>query len=150
MKQQPSKAPPCDPASPFDRAQAEASFLIELAAPDAVRPTRLQLSLLEDRELSMIATRLAKLRTDCGCAAGAVLLISALAAGTVVACRTGATGAIEAAILIAKVLGSSFVAMLGGKTIAVLVARARWQLERRRLIRRFAGLQPGSRHVMVR
>lgn len=150
MKQRPSKARPCDPAGPFDRTQAEARFLIELAAPAAVGPTRLQLSILEDQELAASATLLARLRTDCGCAAGAALLISALAAGSVLACRAGAAGALEAAVLIAKVLGGSLVAMLAGKAAAILVSRGRWQLERRRLIRRFAALQPGSRHVMVR
>lgn len=118
-----------------NRPDLEREFL--LALPKVQRPPdATQLQHLGDRQLQQTTQRLVRLRSDCGCSAGAVVLAIALAGATVLGIRRAPSGVAATATLAVLSLVAVFVITSIGKLAAILVARARWHVESRNVLRR--------------
>ena len=130
------------------RDQAEAAFL------DAVRggratPHTSQVRALHDAELIRVTRRLQRLRSECGCQAGAWSMTVALIAAPVVAALHGASGPVGVLVLVllcaAAVIGAGVV----GKVITIAAYRLRWRIERNRVLRYLAERET-DQHVILR
>lgn len=119
------------------RDQAEAAFL------DVVRgglpaPRISQIRALDDAELILMTRRLQRLKSECGCQAGAWSMTVALIVAPAVAAIHGASGAV--AVLVVALLSAASVigAAVAGKVITIAVSRLRWRVERAQVLRQLA------------
>ncbi len=126
------------PTSPWpSREQAEAAFL------DAVRggqpaPRVSQVRALDDAELTRVVGRLQRLRSECGCKAGAWSMTAALVAAPVLAASHGASGLAGALVLALLCAASVAGAAVAGKVITIAAYRLRWHIERNQVLRQLA------------
>jgi hypothetical protein len=119
------------------RGQAEAAFL------DAIRggqpaPSVSQVRALDDVELTRVADRLQRLRSECGCKAGAWSMTAALIIAPIVAVVHGASGPAGMAVLALLCAVSVAGAAVAGKVITIAAYRLRWRIERHQVLRQLA------------
>ena len=116
------------------RRNLEREFL--LALPKAQRPSDpSQLQHLGDGQLQQMTQRLLRLRNDCGCSAGAVVLAISLAGATVLGIRRAPSGLAATAMLVLLSLMAVFLVTSIGKLAAILATRVRWHVESSHILR---------------
>lgn len=130
------------------REQVEAAFL------DAVRggqpaPRTSQVRALDDAELIRMTRRLQRLRSECGCQAGAWSMTGALLAAPVVAALHGVSGPVGVLVCVLLCAAAVIGAAITGKVITIAAYRLRWRIECRRVLRQLAE-RGTDQHVILR
>ena len=93
---------------------------------------------MDDAELIRLTQLLQRLRSECGCKAGAWSMTAAFIAAPVVAAIHGASGPIGVLVLVLLCLASVIGAAVAGKVITIAAYRLRWRVERNRVLRQLA------------